>query len=67
MLGHVERRALDRGSRTLILQVNKRNEKAIKLYRRSGFAIREEVVVDIGGGFVMDDYVMAKRLRHAPL
>jgi ribosomal protein S18 acetylase RimI-like enzyme len=67
MLGHVERRALDRGSRTLILQVNKRNEKAIKLYRRSGFAIREEVVVDIGGGFVMDDYVMAKRLGHAPL
>jgi diamine N-acetyltransferase len=62
MLGHVERRALERGSRTLILQVNKRNEKAIKLYRRAGFAIREEVVVDIGGGFVMDDYVMARRL-----
>jgi ribosomal protein S18 acetylase RimI-like enzyme len=62
MLGHVERRAFDRGSRTLILQVNKRNEKAIKLYRRAGFAVREEVVVDIGGGFVMDDYVMEKRL-----
>jgi diamine N-acetyltransferase len=62
MLGHVERRALDRGSRTLILQVNKRNEKAIKLYRRTGFSIREEIVVDIGGGFVMDDYMMEKRL-----
>jgi ribosomal protein S18 acetylase RimI-like enzyme len=65
MLRHVERRAFDRGSRTLILQVNKRNEKAIKLYRRAGFAVREEVVVDIGGGFVMDDYVMEKRLVQA--
>ena len=65
MLGHVERSVLERGSRTLILQVNKRNEKAIKLYRRAGFAIREEVVVDIGGGFVMDDYVMEKRLVQA--
>jgi ribosomal protein S18 acetylase RimI-like enzyme len=49
----------------LILQVNKRNEKAIKLYRRAGFAVREEIVVDIGGGFVMDDYVMEKRLVQA--
>jgi GNAT superfamily N-acetyltransferase len=65
MLGHVERRTLERGSRTLILQVNKRNEKAITLYRRSGFATREEVVVDIGGGFVMDDYVMEKHLPQA--
>jgi len=65
MLGHVERSAFDRGARTLILQVNKRNEKAIKLYRRVGFATREEIVVDIGGGFVMDDYVMAKRLARA--
>ncbi|HUO68421.1 MAG TPA: GNAT family N-acetyltransferase [Gammaproteobacteria bacterium] len=62
MLGHVERRAFELGSRTLILQVNKRNEKAIKLYRRAGLSIREEVVVDIGAGFVMDDYVMEKRL-----
>jgi len=65
MLGHVERRVFDLGARTLILQVNKRNEKAIKLYRRAGFATREEVVVDIGGGFVMDDYVMEKRLPQA--
>jgi GNAT superfamily N-acetyltransferase len=63
LLGHVESRALDRGARTLILQVNKRNDKALKLYVRAGYAVREEVVVDIGRGFVMDDYVMAKALR----
>ncbi|HEV3239094.1 MAG TPA: GNAT family N-acetyltransferase [Casimicrobiaceae bacterium] len=47
---------------TLVLNVNKNNAQAIRAYERNGFAIREAVVVDIGGGFVMDDYVMAKRL-----
>jgi RimJ/RimL family protein N-acetyltransferase len=48
--------------RRLILSVNKRNTKAITAYKRNGFAIVESVVTDIGGGFVMDDYVMAKEL-----
>jgi diamine N-acetyltransferase len=63
MLAQVEGRSFERGARTLILQVNKGNAKAIKLYRRAGYGVREEVVVDIGGGFVMDDYVMEKRLQ----
>jgi GNAT superfamily N-acetyltransferase len=48
------------GARTLVLNVNKYNAQAIRAYGKHGFAIREAVVVDIGGGFVMDDYVMAK-------
>ncbi len=48
---------------TIILNVNKNNAQAIRAYARSGFVIREAVVVDIGGGFVMDDYIMAKHLR----
>jgi len=48
---------------TIILNVNKNNAQAIRAYARSGFVIREAVIVDIGGGFVMDDYIMAKRLR----
>jgi len=48
---------------TLVLNVNKNNAQAIRAYARSGFVIREAVIVDIGGGFVMDDYIMAKRLR----
>ena len=46
----------------MILSVNKRNAKAIAAYHRNGFVIAESVVTDIGGGFVMDDYVMAKEL-----
>jgi len=47
---------------TLILNVNKRNALAIRAYARAGFAVRSAVVIDIGEGFVMDDYIMAKRL-----
>src|SRR5215831_7699600 len=46
----------------LILNVNKNNLQAIRAYEKNGFAIREAVVVEIGNGFVMDDYVMAKPL-----
>ena len=42
--------------------MNKHNAAAIAAYRNCGFVTREEVVVDIGNGFVMDDYVMAKPL-----
>ncbi len=62
LLEHVSGRALAAGCTTLILAVNKRNEGAIATYRRNGFAVREAVRVDIGGGFVMDDFIMAKSL-----
>ena len=47
---------------TIVLNVNKNNERAIRTYQRNGFAVREAVVIDIGSGFVMDDYIMEKRL-----
>jgi ribosomal protein S18 acetylase RimI-like enzyme len=62
MLESAESRARALGCRRLSLYVNKRNEVAIRAYRRGGFAVREEVVVEIGGGFVMDDYLLWKVL-----
>lgn len=62
LLRHVEHAARQRSCPALILSVNKANQQAIAAYRKNGFTIRESVVVNIGGGFVMDDYVMAKRL-----
>jgi hypothetical protein len=62
LIAHVEAAARGDGARTLILNVNKRTAKAIAAYRACGFATREAVVADIGGGFVMDDYVMAKAI-----
>jgi GNAT superfamily N-acetyltransferase len=63
LIAHVEEAARAAGAATLVLNVNKRNVRSIAFYERCGFATREAVVVDIGGGFVMDDYVMAKVLR----
>ena len=64
LLQHVEREVRAGGARRLILSVNKRNAKAIAAYQRNGFVIADSVVTDIGGGFVMDDYIMAKEFRH---
>ena len=60
MLGHVEAQAREHGRRLLFLQVNKRNTSAIGFYRAMGFQVVREAVFDIGGGFVMDDYIMEK-------
>lgn len=62
LLQYCEREALKLGARKLVLNVNKRNLKAIRAYGRNGFRIEDSVVADIGGGFVMDDFVMGKEL-----
>jgi len=41
----------------LYLQVNKQNN-AQHFYSKHGFTIREAAVLDIGGGYIMDDYIM---------
>ena len=49
-------------SSDLFLNVNKYNEKAIAFYNKNGFEIVKEEVIDIGNGFVMDDYEFEKKL-----
>ena len=44
------------------LNVNKGNVRAIAFYQKRGFGVIKSVVLDVGGGFVMDDYVMGKEL-----
>jgi GNAT superfamily N-acetyltransferase len=48
--------------KTLYLNVNKGNQQAIAVYEHRGFARVGERTVDIGEGFVMDDYIYEKRL-----
>ena len=50
------------GCEKLVLAVNKNNRNAIAAYEKHGFRIAEAVVKDIGGGFVMDDYIMSKNV-----
>lgn len=61
LLAHVEARARSLGCHRLYLQVNKNNVSAIGAYQKNGFVIADSIVVDIGGGFVMDDYILEKR------
>ncbi|MBU2590584.1 MAG: GNAT family N-acetyltransferase [Nitrospinae bacterium] len=44
------------------LTVNKNNINSIAAYLKMGFIKKDSVVTDIGNGFVMDDYIMEKRI-----
>jgi GNAT superfamily N-acetyltransferase len=61
-LAEVEQIARDNAATALVLNVNRYNRKAVRAYERAGWHIAEEIVADIGNGFVMDDYVMTKQL-----
>jgi ribosomal protein S18 acetylase RimI-like enzyme len=58
-LALIERMARERGATHLWLTVNKGNA-SVQAYERLGFRIVEAMVMDIGGGYVMDDYKMEK-------
>ena len=62
LLDHAVTIARAYGCETLVLAVNKHNRNAIAAYEKHGFEVVESVVKDIGGGFVMDDYVMRKNV-----
>jgi GNAT superfamily N-acetyltransferase len=62
LLKHVEDEARRRKLKAVVLAVNRRNEKALRAYRRNGYTTRLEFKKDIGNGFVMDDYLLAKSL-----
>jgi GNAT superfamily N-acetyltransferase len=40
------------------LTVNRYNAASIAVYKHMGFTVYDEKVTDIGGGYVMDDYLM---------
>jgi len=60
MLARVFFLAAQHGACEVRLQVNKANKRAQSAYERFGFRHIESAVFDIGGGFVMDDYIMAR-------
>ena len=57
MLNHIVTEAKLLGGKTLELNVNKYNP-AVAFYKRQGFNITSETILDIGNGYVMDDYIM---------
>lgn len=61
VMAFIEEWARQRGLGRLWLTVNKGNP-SVRAYERLGFSIAESIVMDIGGGFVMDDFRMEKVL-----
>ena len=53
----VKEQALENNQNAIFLNVNQYN-KAINFYAKLGFSKVKDEVIDIGNGFVMDDYVM---------
>lgn len=58
MINRVFKEAVDAGKKSVYLTVNKHNSHAIAVYEKIGFKIVDSPATDIGGGFLMDDYVM---------
>ncbi|MFO0385223.1 MAG: GNAT family N-acetyltransferase [Flavobacteriales bacterium] len=61
LLGEVVSSCQAAGCQHLELNVNKRNP-AVDFYIRNGFQHLRSEVIDIGQGYVMDDYVMAMKI-----
>lgn len=62
LIDEITNRVLGLGRSRLTLTVNRRNIQAINFYFREGFTIRSVVDTDIGGGYLMKDFVMEKAL-----
>ncbi len=58
MLKNVLKKAQNKNAKQVELRVNKYNTLAIQVYQKFGFKILKSVEVDIGGGYIMDDFVM---------
>ena len=53
----VKEKVIENNQKAVFLNVNKYN-KALFFYEKLGFTIVKDEVIDIGNGYVMDDYVM---------
>jgi len=61
LLSNVEKKLQEKGIAELHLQVNKLNP-AVSFYKNNGFTILKETILEIGDGFIMDDYIMKKNI-----
>ena len=62
-LSYIEELARAAGCKAVTLTVNKHNAGSIAVYEHLGFTVYGDGVVDIGGGYVMDDFYMKKELQ----
>lgn len=61
VIDHIIHASQQQGAVSLRLQVKKDNT-AKKFYEKLGFVIIQEIQLDIGNGYIMDDYIMEKKI-----
>lgn len=61
VVDEIEKLALENNSKALLLNVNRFNS-ALGFYKKIGFEVKEEVDIEIGNSYLMEDYVMEKKL-----
>ena len=59
----LERKCSEEKLQAIYLTVNKYNTRAYDIYIKNGYEVIDDVVTDIGNGYVMDDYVMQKNIK----
>lgn len=63
VVDYVADKALKSNNYTLFLNVNKHNQSAIDFYKKQNFNLLKEEEIDIGNGFIMDDFVFELKLN----
>lgn len=63
IIAFIEAYCLQHSINNLWLTVNRDNLHAIQFYKKLGFITESCVILDIGNGFIMDDYKMVKNLN----
>jgi N-acetylglutamate synthase-like GNAT family acetyltransferase len=61
IIEQISNQARSMGLTSIYLNVNKHNS-AVEFYLKKGFIKDQEIILDIGNGYVMDDYVMRLKL-----
>lgn len=60
---YISSESVKRGNRSLSLNVNRNNTKALEFYKKNGFEIVGEEDIQIGQGYLMEDYILEKDLK----
>lgn len=61
LLHEVEKIASEHKNKAVFLNVNRYN-KAFEFYKKQNYSIKKEIDIEIGHGYLMEDYIMEKNL-----
>ncbi len=62
VIDHILQQIKKEGATSLQLQVNRNNSNAKLFYEKIGFCVIKQEDFEIGNGYIMDDYVMEKKI-----